>query len=146
MTPTKLKKPRKPKAEDKVKSRSDEKGNLLIIKNNGKRIILSLKLVAETRYRRLGVVNLAQKTLECRRKFSKHLLRKANAYGFNYNLLDTAKLFDKVRLMDEQNEWVIPREWILKNGSFLWFLHQGFERQIFANLVDIEQFKIEAKI
>lgn len=142
----KKRKAKKTKSTDIVKSKSDDKGNLLIIKNNGKRIILSLKLVAEERYRRVGVINMAQKTLEVRRNREEHLLRKGNAYGLNVRLLEDGRLFDKVRLIDNYEEWVIPKEWILKNGSFLYFLQQGFEKQIFVNLVDIEPFKRPHKI
>lgn len=143
MIPVKLK---KPKTADIIKSKSDDKGNLLILKNNGKRIIISLKLVAEKRYRRVGVVNLARKTMECRRNREKHLFRKANGYGFNVKLLEDAKLFDKVRLIDNYEEWLIPKTWILEHGIYLHFLAVGFEKQIFANMIDIEQFKRPHKI
>ena len=146
MTPTKLKKPRKPKSADVIKSKSDEKGNLLVIRNNGKRILLSLKLVSEKRYRKIGMVNLAQKTFECKRNREKHLFRKGNSYGFNVKLLEDAKLFSQVRLIDNYDEWLIPKQWILDNGKYLFFSSVGFEKQIFVNLVDAEQFKRPAKI
>jgi len=136
----------KEKSDDIVKSKSDDRGNLLILKNNGKRIIISLKLVSEERFRRLGVVNLARKTMEVRRTREKHLFNKFNAYGLNHRLLEDARLFDKVRLIDNYEEWLIPKEWILKNGRFLHFLSVGLERQIFINLVDMEEFKRPHKI
>lgn len=144
-----VKKPRvaRKKSPDSVKSRSDDRGNLLIIKNNGKRILLSLKLVSEGgRFRKIGVVNLGQATLEIKRQRKKHLFRKGNAYGFNHKLLEDSKLFDKIRLQDEHDEWVIPKSHILEHGSFLHFLNEGFEKQIFTSLESIEQFKRHVRI
>lgn len=143
-----MKVPRKKriKTPDIIKSLTDEVGNQLICKNNGKRIIMSLKLVKEDRYRRIGIINLATKTMEVRRKRGLHLFRKGNSYGFNHQLLADAKLFDKIRLFDEEGEWVIPKEYILTNGSFLNFINKGgFERQTFVTLEEIEQFKRQPK-
>ena len=132
---------KKAKAKDEVKSISDEVGNLVIVKNNGKRIILTLKLVSETRFRKLGIVNLAQKSFEVKRKREKHLFRKLYSYGFNSKLLHDAKMFNTVRLSDETCRWTIPVSFILENGTYLNFKGQGFETQIFINLDKIEQFK-----
>ena len=134
-------KAKKQKAKDVVKSISDEVGNLVIVKNNGKRIILTLKLVAETRFRKIGVVNLAQKSFEVKRKREKHRFRKTNSYGFNSKLLHDAKLFDTIRLSDETARWVIPVSFVLENGTYLNFKKEGFETQIFINLDKIEPFK-----
>ena len=132
---------KKAKAKDEVKSISDEVGNLVIVKNNGTRIILTLKLVSETRFRKLGIVNLAQKSFEVKRKREKHLFRKLYSYGFNSKLLHDAKMFNTVRLSDETCRWTIPVSFILENGTYLNFKGQGFETQIFINLDKIEQFK-----
>lgn len=141
-----IKKPRKPKSKDVTKSVSDDVGNLLLCKNNGTRIILSLKLIRESRYRRIGVINLAQKTITVKRKRSIHLFLKNNSYGFNHKLLSETKLFTKVRLHDEFGEWLIPNEFILENGKYLNFKESGgFELQRFVTLESIEQFKREPK-
>lgn len=132
---------KKAKAKDVVKSISDDAGNIVVVKNNGKRIILILKLVSETRYRKLGIVNLAQKSFEVKRKREKHLFRKSYSYGFNSKLLHDAKMFNTVRLSDETCRWTIPVSFILENGTYLNFKGQGFETQIFINLDKIEQFK-----
>jgi hypothetical protein len=126
-----------------VRSISDDYGNLVIARNNGKRIILSLKLVEEDRHRRIGVVNLAQKTLSIRRCRDKHLFRKATAYGINYKLLADSKLFDTVKISDELQDWSVPVSYILENGSFLNFQNVGFELQLFVSLEQIEQFKMQ---
>jgi len=131
---------------DIIKSASDDLGNLLVCKNNGKRILLSLKLISERRYRKIGVINLAQKTLSVSRERKKHLFRKSGSYGFNHKLLNETKQFDKVRLNDEVSEWLIPVKFILENGHFLNFVnHGGFELQIFIPLHMIDEFKRENK-
>lgn len=141
------KKPRKPKSPDVIKSKSDDKGNLLILKNNGKRIILILKLRTHKKLRRIGVVNLKRKVFEVKRKRDKHLMRVNQSYGFNHKLLADAKLFDKIRLMDEHAEWLIPVSYILENGTFMNFINKGgFELQIFIPLHTIEHFKKEPRI
>ncbi len=143
-----MKVPRKKrvKTPDVIKSLTDSVGNSLICKDNGKRVIISLKLTAEDRYRRLGIINRATKTMEIRRKRGVHLYRKINGYGFNRQLLSDAKLFDKVRLFDEFGEWLIPVEYILKNGSYKNYIKLGgFELQQFVSLDEIEQFKRQPK-
>jgi len=133
---------KKVKALDVVKSISDEVGNLVIVKNNGVRLIITLKLRAETRFRKLGVVNLAQKSFDVKRKRAKHLFRKTSSYGFNSKLLHETKTFDTIRLSDETERWTIPVAYILENGHYLNFKNpQGFEVQIFIQLDKIEQFK-----
>lgn len=136
----------KPKEE--VVSISDDYGNLIVVSNNGKRLIINLRLVSEgNRHRRIGVVNLAAKTIEIRRNRAKHLFRKGNAYGFNHKLLSDAKLFNTVRLKDDESEWKIPVAFILEYGEFLHFKNSGgFERQIFVSLEKIEEFKRKHKI
>lgn len=139
-------KPRKTKEKDVIKSISDDYGNLLILRKNSKRVLISLKLVSEEITRRIGTLNKAQRTLTIKRKRGKHLFRKANAYGFNHRLLETSKLIDYIRLEDETSEWKIPREEILKKGSFLYFQKQGFEKQIFLSLDSMQEFIQETKI
>lgn len=124
-----------------IRTVGDDVGNLLLCKNNGKRITVSLKLVAEKRYRRLGVINPKARSIDIKRDSHLHLMHKINGYGFNFKLLDEAKLFDTIRLKDENSEWVIPKQFILQNGKYLNFAQQGFELQIFITLQQVEQFK-----
>lgn len=124
----------------------DERGNMLRVGNNGKRISVSLKLNSEDKYRKLGFINLKQKVMHITRNSKIHLMRVIGGYGFNFRLLNEAKKFENVRLKDENAEWLIPRSFILEKGQFLHFLAQGFERQIFISLSDIEQFKRPSKI
>lgn len=130
---------------DEIRTVSDDSGNLLKCINNGKRIIIWLKLASEKRHRKLGTINLKQKTLQIERNRSRHLMRKFDGYGFNHKLIADSKLFDTVRLTDDFSEWKIPKKFILDNGMFLNFKGQGFEVQIFVTLNQIEQFKKEPK-
>ena len=136
----------KAKTNEKVNTISDEYGNNVVIKNNGARIILSLKLRSESRSRRIGTINIGTNTMYVKRVREKHLFQKNRSYGFNYKILIEAKKFDKVRLTDEHNEWLIPVDFILKNGSFLHFMKEGFEKQIFIQLSAMSEFERGLKI
>jgi hypothetical protein len=137
-------KTRKPKLPEVTKTLSDPKGNLLICKNNGKRIIVTLKLLSEKKGRRIGIVNAKRKVFDVRRIREKHLFKKFQGYGFNHKLLADAKLFDKVRLTDNYGQWLIPKEFILESKKYLNFEKSGgFELQVFVSLEEIEQFKRE---
>lgn len=130
-----------------IKTISDEQGNLVRCINNGRKIALSLKLKENPKPRKIGSIVISTKTLEVKRSRDKHLFRKNNSYGFNYKILKDAKLFDSVRLSDEQSEWLIPKTFILENGSFLHFKENGgFERQIFVEIDKLDRFKKEFKI
>lgn len=133
--------PKKQKSPDEIRTVGDDFGNLIKCANNGKRIVISLKLTSETRHRKLGVINLKQRSMQIKRNRDKHLMYKFDAYGFNHKLLADSKLFDTIRLSDNIAEWVIPKEFILDNGKFLNFKGQGFELQTFITLSQIEQFK-----
>ena len=135
------------KSNDVTKSISDDYGNLLISKNNGKRIIVSLKLVKESKSRRIGVINIARKSIDMERNSGKHLFLKTNSYGFNHNLLKKTQLFESIRLRDEKNEWFIPVSYVLEKGHYMNFLNSGgFVLQIFVSLEEIEQFKRNPKV
>jgi len=129
------------KKQEVTKQISDSAGNKIIASNNGDRIKVLLKLNSELRSRLLGYVNIKSKSIKIIRKKEVHLLYKNNSYGFNHTLLADAKTFDKILLKDEVNAWKIPTKFILENGKFLFFKEQGFERQIFVSLEQLNQFK-----
>jgi len=129
------------KKQEVTKQISDSAGNKIIASNNGDRIKVLLKLNSELRSRLLGYVNIKSKSIKIIRKKEVHLLYKNNSYGFNHTLLADAKTFDKILLKDELNAWKIPTQFILENGKFLFFKEQGFEKQIFISLEQINQFK-----
>ena len=137
----------KQKRKEEFTTLQDEVGNRVICKNNGVRIVLSLKLRSETKYRRIGTVNIKSKTFDVRRIRAKHLFRAIGGYGFNHKLISEAKLFDKIKLSDELEQWKFPTSYLLTEGDFLYFKSpQGFERQIFLSLAQLERFKKAPKI
>jgi len=120
--------------------------NKLVIKQNQKTIAVFLQLQAEkNRKRRIGVVTKSTKTFFVKRERDKHLFIKGNAYGFNDYVLKNQTSFDKVALFDGIEHWKIPVQFIIENGKYLMFKQQGFERQLFVSLEQIEKFKISEK-
>lgn len=136
-------KTKKMKPKEHVRSRSDEKGNLLVWSDNDVRIMVSLKLKAESKRRRIGTINLRQKTIDIKRERKRHLFYTTQSYGFNHVLLSQTKTFEWVRLIDDKAEWKIPVKFILEKGHYMNHLKQGFELQIFIKLSEIEQFIVK---
>ena len=116
----------------------DEFGNIMLIKDDN----IFIKFPNEEISRKIGTLNRPKKWLFVKRERSKHLLKVANAYGFNYHILKTGRAFTNVRLSDEYGTYEIPVEYILEKGSFLHFKQQGFERQIFLTIKQINEFTI----
>lgn len=116
----------------------DNQGNAIISEIKGKMITISLKLVDENKMRNVGVVDTESRTLRITRQRGKHLFKKNKSYGFNHFIIKNAKTFDKVLLMDDLQTWLIPKQFIVDNGTVLNFQQEGFELQIF---VPIEKFK-----
>ena len=124
----------------------DESGNELRIKQpNPDRyphmVDITLKISGDSkgRERNIGQVDKLERILYISRTRSKHLLQKANSYGFSYRVISESGHFDVVRLTDEHGTYLIPKKTILEKGKFLWFKEQGFERQIFLDIPTIEQ-------
>lgn len=143
-----IKKPRAarlPRAKDEFRMTGDDYGNIIRVKNNGKRIIVDLKLASENKYRRMGVITLSTKTIEIKRVRERHLFHKTQSYGFNHKLIAESKLFDKIRLKDDFEEWVIPKAYLLEHCEFLNFAKQGFELQCFLPLYKMADFKRKPK-
>lgn len=125
-------------------TRMDENGNSISTSREDNIIQIFLKLKSETRKRKIGFVNTNTKTLHISRVRAKHLFRKLNGYGFCYQIIHDAKLFNQVRIKDDYFEWLIPTEFILdkNNAQFLHFKgNGGFELQVFISLDLMEQFK-----
>lgn len=94
----------------------DNNSNCLLYFQDGK---VGLWLETEQRDRNLGVIK--EKTLFVKRDSEKHLHRKSNSYGFNYNLLKMLKLFDKIVLTeDNENMYVMPKDIILNMGKVMY--------------------------
>lgn len=127
-----------------INTRMDEQGNSIIAMRKDNIIKIYLKLKSETRKRKIGFVNTNTKTLHIFRDRGKHLFRKLNAYGFCYQIIKDAKLFNEVRIKDDYFEWLVPTEFILdkENAQYLHFKGSGgFELQVFISLDLLEQFK-----
>lgn len=125
---------------------ADSTTDRIWLKTTDKKIVVSLQLSAEGgRKRKLGTVTKSTKTMEIKRNRVDHLFRKGNAYGFNQWVLQEAKAFNKIRLSDEHDNWVVPVKFILDNGKHLNFKQQGFELQLFVSLEQLEYFKVTEK-
>lgn len=122
---------------------SDKFGNEVIINRVNNNLNLSLKLAGESRTRDVGFITMQTRVFHVSRIRSKHLFLKNNSYGFNHKILEDAKLFDNVEIKDDKGCWLVPKDYILKEGKFLHFKKDGFERQIFIELIKIEQFKVQ---
>lgn len=106
-------------------------------------LYITLRLKGKKAGRNIGRVRLADRVLEVSRKRDKHLMLKANAYGFNEYVMRTAQKFDVVELTDEYGTYSIPRQLILNMGKYLHFKEEGFEKQLFLSLNIITNNKIE---
>lgn len=125
--------------------RHDDHGNAVVCYESGNFIDVYLHLKEEKR-RHLGTVYIREKIFECKRKRKRHLHRKSKSYGFNHFLLKKTSHFTHVRLIEvgtkpaNNKEYTIPVSVILEEGSYLFFLKMGFEKQIFLTLERIKQF------
>lgn len=119
----------------------DKEGNFFRVYQNDKVIVIKLCLAKENREREIGLVNIADKTLQIKRNRAKHLFNKNESYGFNEHIIKTGTTFDNVLLNDEIESWLIPKQYIEENGRYLFFKEQGFEKQLFVSLKEIDKFK-----
>lgn len=125
-----------------IKSIEDNNGNIICTKNNGKRIIVYLKVPKFLKIKKIGTINIAKKTLTIKKTREKHLFKKYNAYGLNVYLLRNAKTFDKIKIIDNYNTFYFSLEWALENIKYLTFSKAGYELQGFISLQQLEPLKI----
>jgi hypothetical protein len=109
-------------------------------------LYITLHLKGKKAGRNIGRVRLADRVLEVSRKRDKHLMLKANAYGFNEYVLREAKRFDKIELKDDYGTYLFSRQLVLDMGKYLHFKEEGFEKQIFLSLNIITNHKIQDAI
>ena len=119
----------------------DPTHNALICYKDGR---VAIKLQTEKRERKVGLIK--DEVLFVDRSYDKHLLRKANAYGFNYNLLKRFKDFKNVCINeDDCATYVVPVQTILDMGRVMFFKNSedgnSFEVQIFLNRDIIKTYK-----
>jgi len=109
-------------------------------------LYITLHLKGKKAARNIGRVRLADRVLEVSRKREKHLMLKANAYGFNEYVLREAKKFDRIELTDEYGTYLFSRQLVLDMGRYLHFKEEGFERQLFLSLNIISNHKIQDRL
>ena len=109
-------------------------------------LYITLHLKGKKAGRNIGLVRLADRVLEVSRNREKHLMLKANAYGFNEYVMRNAQKFDTIELTDEYGTYAIPRQLILNMGKYLHFKEEGFEKQLFLSLNIISNHKKESTI
>lgn len=119
--------------------RTDKFGNRLIIErskvHSQQYIDLYLKLPTEKYRRGIGTINVNNAQLHLHRSNKKHILHKANAYGFNHYILSEGTTFEDVVIHEEETSkiFMVNKKFILSSGMFLHFKEQGFERQLFIS-------------
>jgi hypothetical protein len=123
-----------------INTSPDQEGNFFEIINDGDTIIIFLKLKKEKKKREIGIIYVSQSTLFITRNREKHLFRKNQSYGFNEYIISKATKFEYVRFNDEFISALIPRKVILEKGSYLHFKENGFERQLFLSLEEINKY------
>lgn len=113
---------------------SDQKGNIILSEKSkkGEKFYLYLQ---GAEYRRL-LGELIENTLFIKRDREKHLHHKTNAYGFNNALIHNLEPSIKVVIKESKRKLKLTStiEDILKNGKYLFFMSEGFEKQIFMPL------------
>lgn len=122
----------------------DKQDNVLILENCLEGCNLFIRLAKERHRRLIGRINKTTRRMHIERDPYKHLLNKANSYGFNHHVLEHGQTFDHVVIHELQTKKIfkIPRLDMLEEGQFLFFKEQGFEKQIFLKREWIERYEI----
>lgn len=132
--------------------RTDKLGNKLIVERSKYHtqlyVDLYIKLPTEKHRRHVGTINVNTRTLHLHRSKTKHLLIKANAYGYNHYILSEGTLFDDVVIHEEETSKIysVNKQFILNEGIFLHFKTQGFERQIFTTLEWLSYYEVLSEV
>ena len=129
-----------------IQSKKDESDNVLIIEENrSKNLNLYIRLEQERHRRHIGMIDVKARIFHVERNSSQHLLKKANAYGFNHYILSKGQTFDKVALheVDTGKIYLIDKIYLLKEGQFLFFKQQGFERQLFLTREWLDYYEVK---
>jgi hypothetical protein len=97
-------------------------------------------LLADGKKRLIGQIDKSTRTLRLIRSRSKHLMRVNNSYGINYYLIENGQTFDKVEIVDEQNSWLVTKDYLIEHCTTMNFKTQGFELQKFISLDKLNSF------
>lgn len=104
----------------------DKDWNEIYQKDNS--FFLHLRLIGQTR--KLG--SLSPKNELFIRRYKKHIFRKLDAYGFNYNLLKALPPEMKVIVREEDwTELYTHVRTIIEQGNYKYYVQEGFEMQVF---------------
>lgn len=123
--------------------KTDASGNKLGVQ--GAQIKLLLSERGESRV--IGLFDPQSGILEVERDPQRHLFRKGNAYGINDEMLRLSRVCHTLRISLISGRgrsrrlvkrFDVPIEWALENGRYLNFKQQGFERQIFLSMEQLE--------
>jgi len=79
------------------------------------------------------------------RERMKHLFRQNESYGFNNTMLKSCLCvnIDTIILRDDYGVYMFPISVIFDKGEFMYFKQDGFERQVFLKLDEINKYKID---
>ena len=130
-----------------IKTQPDERGNYFSVESDQLMMVRSIwiHLSSENKSRNIGVLYVKDRVLKIKRNRARHLFKKNNSYGLNEHIIRTAILFDHILIEDEHGVYMVPREKIMANGTYLDFKQIGFEKQIFLSLEIMELFRIPDK-
>jgi len=122
----------------------DNAGNVLLLESCRHGFALFIRLREEHHRRLVGKVVIKTRRMHLDRDPDLHLLNKADAYGFNFHVLNTAKTFDTIILHETGTGKVyqLDRNEMIANAKYLFFKEQGFEKQIFLSRDWIAQYEI----
>lgn len=99
-----------------------------------------LHLPNEKKLRLIGTLD--NNVLYVYRDVNKHLHRNTNSLGFNSKVLEQYDIKFLFVTLNNKEKFNIPIEEVHKNGFYMHYLKQGFEKQIFIPFDQIKKFNI----
>ncbi len=115
--------------------------SLELVKSNSQ-YIYSVKLNLEQQTRYIAKLNTVGDGTILIKRTAKHLFRKTNSLGVNYQLLADERIHYKWIIFDYcGKQYTSTREYFLNKGQAFQFSKKGFELQIF---VPLDELNIEA--
>jgi len=129
--------------------KTDETGTVVfadyIPRYSGMDIFITLP--NEKHRRHIARINFENKTLYIKRDSQSHVLKSANAYGFNHFVLSTGQKFERMVLIetDTNKVYSVQTKYILDEGQFLHFKKNGLEKQIFVTREWLSYYQVTNK-
>src|SRR6478752_7294544 len=102
-----------------------------------------LKLAKENYNRKLGLI-LGDRFIVYRNR-EKHTFHKTNSYGFSSEVIEGLYKYVGIKFVDVYDDFGMYRLDIdiIKRGDYLFFKEEGFEKQLFVPIPEIEKHKVE---